>query len=94
MFESLRVSDVYFMRIETNIFIALLTNNKWSNSEMFPHVLVAVFFRNEISTDFIFWNLIFSRMNSAPLVLKFVFELSTWAVVFLSETLGSFWAFF
>ena len=75
------------------IFIVL----KWllsSNGSVTRTHLMAVFFRNETGTDFIFWNLILSCVNLAPLVSKLMFELSTWAVVYLTETLGSFWAFF
>ena len=35
LFEKISVYDAYFMRIETNIFNALFTNNKWSNSKVF-----------------------------------------------------------
>ena len=39
--------------------------------------LMAVFFRNETGTDLIFFNLIFSCLNSAPLLSKLMFEFST-----------------
>ena len=74
------------------IFIALT----WllsSNGSITRTHLMAFFFRNETGTDFIFFKLIFSCMNSAPLMSKLVFDLSIWAVTYLSETLWSFWAF-
>ena len=58
------------------IFIVL----KWllsSNGSMTRTHLMAVFFRNETGTDFIFFNLIFSCIKSAPLMSKLVFELFT-----------------
>ena len=75
------------------IFIVLKWLSSSSGSMTRTH-LIAVIFQKETGTDFNFFNLVFSCVNSAPFMSKLVFELSTLAVLHVSETSGSFERFF